>query len=85
MADWISASIPVTNIILYFLFIYLFYQVLFLDPVQEDSIELIRLAELFYKHKIPLRSVSVLTSQHIYETLPLSSWYTLIYILLISV
>ncbi|XP_060731662.1 UDP-glucose:glycoprotein glucosyltransferase 2 isoform X3 [Tachysurus vachellii] len=29
--------------------------VLFLDPVQEDSIELIRLAELFYKHKIPLR------------------------------
>ena len=30
-------------------------QVLFLDPVQEDSIELVKLAELFYKHKIPLR------------------------------
>ncbi|XP_026784150.3 UDP-glucose:glycoprotein glucosyltransferase 2 isoform X1 [Pangasianodon hypophthalmus] len=29
--------------------------VLFLDPVQEDSIELVKLAELFYKHKIPLR------------------------------
>ncbi|XP_066542592.1 UDP-glucose:glycoprotein glucosyltransferase 2-like [Hoplias malabaricus] len=29
--------------------------VLFLDPAQEDSIELVKLAELFYKHKIPLR------------------------------
>uniref|UniRef100_A0AAR2JMD2 UDP-glucose ceramide glucosyltransferase-like 1 n=1 Tax=Pygocentrus nattereri TaxID=42514 RepID=A0AAR2JMD2_PYGNA len=29
--------------------------VLFLDPVQEDSIELVKLAELFYKHRIPLR------------------------------
>uniref|UniRef100_A0A4W6FZR6 UDP-glucose glycoprotein glucosyltransferase 2 n=1 Tax=Lates calcarifer TaxID=8187 RepID=A0A4W6FZR6_LATCA len=29
--------------------------VLFLDPVQEESIELVKLAELFYKHKIPLR------------------------------
>lgn len=29
--------------------------VLFLDPVQEESVELIKLAELFYKHKIPLR------------------------------
>ncbi|XP_056145798.1 UDP-glucose:glycoprotein glucosyltransferase 2 [Lampris incognitus] len=29
--------------------------VLFLDPVQEDSMELVKLAELFYKHKIPLR------------------------------
>ncbi|XP_062312651.1 UDP-glucose:glycoprotein glucosyltransferase 2 isoform X3 [Osmerus eperlanus] len=29
--------------------------VLFLDPVQEDSVELVKLAELFYKHKIPLR------------------------------
>uniref|UniRef100_A0AAY4DGE9 UDP-glucose ceramide glucosyltransferase-like 1 n=1 Tax=Denticeps clupeoides TaxID=299321 RepID=A0AAY4DGE9_9TELE len=29
--------------------------VLFLDPIQEDSFELVKLAELFYKHKIPLR------------------------------
>ncbi|KAL0963881.1 hypothetical protein UPYG_G00314810 [Umbra pygmaea] len=29
--------------------------VLFLDPVQEESFELVKLAELFYKHKIPLR------------------------------
>ncbi|KAM9851238.1 UDP-glucose:glycoprotein glucosyltransferase 2 [Aulostomus maculatus] len=29
--------------------------VLFLDPVQEKSIQLVKLAELFYKHKIPLR------------------------------
>uniref|UniRef100_UPI003AAA24A0 UDP-glucose:glycoprotein glucosyltransferase 2 n=1 Tax=Centroberyx gerrardi TaxID=166262 RepID=UPI003AAA24A0 len=29
--------------------------VLFLDPEQEDSSELVKLAELFYKHKIPLR------------------------------
>ncbi|XP_072300712.1 UDP-glucose:glycoprotein glucosyltransferase 2 isoform X2 [Eucyclogobius newberryi] len=29
--------------------------VLFLDPVQEESAELMKLAELFYKHKIPLR------------------------------
>ncbi|KAJ0070361.1 hypothetical protein NL108_007747, partial [Boleophthalmus pectinirostris] len=29
--------------------------VLFLDPVQEESVELMKLAELFYKHKIPLR------------------------------
>ncbi|XP_041921556.1 UDP-glucose:glycoprotein glucosyltransferase 2 isoform X3 [Alosa sapidissima] len=29
--------------------------VLFLDPSQEDSTELVKLAELFYKHKIPLR------------------------------
>ncbi|TSO88057.1 UDP-glucose:glycoprotein glucosyltransferase 2 [Bagarius yarrelli] len=29
--------------------------VLFLDPVQEDSIKIVKLAELFYKHKIPLR------------------------------
>uniref|UniRef100_W5KUJ0 UDP-glucose ceramide glucosyltransferase-like 1 n=1 Tax=Astyanax mexicanus TaxID=7994 RepID=W5KUJ0_ASTMX len=29
--------------------------VLFLDPAQEESIELVKLAELFYKHKIPLR------------------------------
>uniref|UniRef100_A0A8D3BSA1 UDP-glucose glycoprotein glucosyltransferase 2 n=1 Tax=Scophthalmus maximus TaxID=52904 RepID=A0A8D3BSA1_SCOMX len=29
--------------------------VLFLDPVQEESVELVKLAELFYKHKIPLR------------------------------
>ncbi|TWW80861.1 UDP-glucose:glycoprotein glucosyltransferase 2, partial [Takifugu flavidus] len=29
--------------------------VLFLDPVKEESVELIKLAELFYKHKIPLR------------------------------
>uniref|UniRef100_A0A8C7JBL7 UDP-glucose ceramide glucosyltransferase-like 1 n=1 Tax=Oncorhynchus kisutch TaxID=8019 RepID=A0A8C7JBL7_ONCKI len=29
--------------------------VLLLDPVQEESIELVKLAELFYKHKIPLR------------------------------
>uniref|UniRef100_A0A673L9S3 UDP-glucose ceramide glucosyltransferase-like 1 n=1 Tax=Sinocyclocheilus rhinocerous TaxID=307959 RepID=A0A673L9S3_9TELE len=28
---------------------------LFLDPVQEESIELVKLAELFYKHNIPLR------------------------------
>uniref|UniRef100_A0A9J7Z7U1 UDP-glucose ceramide glucosyltransferase-like 1 n=1 Tax=Cyprinus carpio carpio TaxID=630221 RepID=A0A9J7Z7U1_CYPCA len=31
--------------------------VLFLDPVQEESIELVKLAELFYKHNIPLRYV----------------------------
>lgn len=31
------------------------FQVLLLDPVQEESIELVKLAELFYKHKIPLR------------------------------
>ncbi|XP_034549617.1 UDP-glucose:glycoprotein glucosyltransferase 2 [Notolabrus celidotus] len=29
--------------------------VLFLDPVQEESVELVKLAELFFKHKIPLR------------------------------
>ncbi|KAK2904985.1 hypothetical protein Q8A67_006784 [Cirrhinus molitorella] len=29
--------------------------VLFLDPTQEESIELVKLAELFYKHNIPLR------------------------------
>ncbi|XP_041663125.1 UDP-glucose:glycoprotein glucosyltransferase 2 [Cheilinus undulatus] len=29
--------------------------VLFLDPAQEESVELVKLAELFYKHKIPLR------------------------------
>ncbi|XP_068602278.1 UDP-glucose:glycoprotein glucosyltransferase 2 [Brachionichthys hirsutus] len=29
--------------------------VLFLDPVQGESVELVKLAELFYKHKIPLR------------------------------
>ncbi len=32
-------------------------QVLFLDPIQEESIELVKLAELFYKHNIPLRYV----------------------------
>uniref|UniRef100_A0A8C1QQR7 UDP-glucose ceramide glucosyltransferase-like 1 n=1 Tax=Cyprinus carpio TaxID=7962 RepID=A0A8C1QQR7_CYPCA len=31
--------------------------VLFLDPIQEESIELVKLAELFYKHNIPLRYV----------------------------
>ncbi|XP_024863078.1 UDP-glucose:glycoprotein glucosyltransferase 2 isoform X4 [Kryptolebias marmoratus] len=29
--------------------------VLFLDPLQEETAELVKLAELFYKHKIPLR------------------------------
>uniref|UniRef100_A0A8C9X179 UDP-glucose ceramide glucosyltransferase-like 1 n=1 Tax=Sander lucioperca TaxID=283035 RepID=A0A8C9X179_SANLU len=29
--------------------------VLFLDPIREESVELVKLAELFYKHKIPLR------------------------------
>uniref|UniRef100_A0A7N8X2Y1 UDP-glucose ceramide glucosyltransferase-like 1 n=1 Tax=Mastacembelus armatus TaxID=205130 RepID=A0A7N8X2Y1_9TELE len=29
--------------------------VLFLDPAQEESVELVKLADLFYKHKIPLR------------------------------
>uniref|UniRef100_A0AAY5ED61 UDP-glucose ceramide glucosyltransferase-like 1 n=1 Tax=Electrophorus electricus TaxID=8005 RepID=A0AAY5ED61_ELEEL len=29
--------------------------IMFLDPAQEDSAELVKLAELFYKHKIPLR------------------------------
>uniref|UniRef100_A0A8C1Z1R5 UDP-glucose ceramide glucosyltransferase-like 1 n=1 Tax=Cyprinus carpio TaxID=7962 RepID=A0A8C1Z1R5_CYPCA len=29
--------------------------VLFFDPIQEESIELVKLAELFYKHNIPLR------------------------------
>ncbi|RVE57954.1 hypothetical protein OJAV_G00204330 [Oryzias javanicus] len=33
----------------------LFNLVLFLDPLQEESVELLKLAELFYKHKIPLR------------------------------
>ncbi|XP_051564651.1 UDP-glucose:glycoprotein glucosyltransferase 2-like isoform X1 [Myxocyprinus asiaticus] len=33
----------------------IFNLVLFLDPTQEESIELVKLAELFYKHKIPLR------------------------------
>uniref|UniRef100_A0A3P8V2S6 UDP-glucose ceramide glucosyltransferase-like 1 n=1 Tax=Cynoglossus semilaevis TaxID=244447 RepID=A0A3P8V2S6_CYNSE len=28
--------------------------VLFLDPIQEETVELLKLAELFYKHKIPL-------------------------------
>lgn len=32
--------------------------VLFLDPAQEESVELVKLAELFYKHKIPLRFVT---------------------------
>uniref|UniRef100_A0A8C9WYJ6 UDP-glucose ceramide glucosyltransferase-like 1 n=1 Tax=Sander lucioperca TaxID=283035 RepID=A0A8C9WYJ6_SANLU len=31
--------------------------VLFLDPIREESVELVKLAELFYKHKIPLRLV----------------------------
>lgn len=34
-------------------------QVLFLDPVQEETVELVKLAELFYKHKIPLRLVTL--------------------------
>uniref|UniRef100_W5MD03 UDP-glucose ceramide glucosyltransferase-like 1 n=1 Tax=Lepisosteus oculatus TaxID=7918 RepID=W5MD03_LEPOC len=29
--------------------------VLFIDPSQEDTVELVKLAELFYQHKIPLR------------------------------
>ncbi|KAJ3592196.1 hypothetical protein NHX12_007324 [Muraenolepis orangiensis] len=29
--------------------------VLFLDPAQQESVQLVKLAELFYKHKIPLR------------------------------
>ncbi|KAG7282919.1 hypothetical protein CRUP_018419 [Coryphaenoides rupestris] len=29
--------------------------VLFLDPAQEETVELVKLADLFYKHKIPLR------------------------------
>uniref|UniRef100_A0A3Q2EG56 UDP-glucose ceramide glucosyltransferase-like 1 n=1 Tax=Cyprinodon variegatus TaxID=28743 RepID=A0A3Q2EG56_CYPVA len=29
--------------------------VLFLDPLQEETVELVKLAELFFKHKIPLR------------------------------
>ncbi|XP_069558740.1 UDP-glucose:glycoprotein glucosyltransferase 2 [Brachyistius frenatus] len=29
--------------------------VMFLDPLQKESVELVKLAELFYKHKIPLR------------------------------
>ncbi|KAM8856455.1 UDP-glucose:glycoprotein glucosyltransferase 2 isoform 4-T4 [Spinachia spinachia] len=33
----------------------LFNLVLFLDPVRPESVELVKLAELFYKHKIPLR------------------------------
>ncbi|TNN23540.1 UDP-glucose:glycoprotein glucosyltransferase 1 [Liparis tanakae] len=33
----------------------LFNLVLFLDPLREESVELVKLAELFYKHKIPLR------------------------------
>lgn len=33
---------------------------LFLDPVKEESVELIKLAELFYKHKIPLRLLPLL-------------------------
>ncbi|XP_036396338.1 UDP-glucose:glycoprotein glucosyltransferase 2 [Megalops cyprinoides] len=33
----------------------LFNLVLFLDPVHEDAVELVRLAELFYSHKVPLR------------------------------
>jgi len=28
-----------------------------LDPLQEETVELVKLAELFYKHKIPLRLV----------------------------
>uniref|UniRef100_A0A8B9RFB9 UDP-glucose ceramide glucosyltransferase-like 1 n=1 Tax=Astyanax mexicanus TaxID=7994 RepID=A0A8B9RFB9_ASTMX len=39
----------------YALFKKIFFQVLFFDPAQEESIELVKLAELFYKHKIPLR------------------------------
>ncbi|KAJ8252912.1 hypothetical protein GJAV_G00206940 [Gymnothorax javanicus] len=33
----------------------LFNLVLFIDPAHEDSAELVRLAELFYSHKVPLR------------------------------
>ncbi|XP_061827435.1 UDP-glucose:glycoprotein glucosyltransferase 2 isoform X3 [Nerophis lumbriciformis] len=33
----------------------LFNLVLFLDPKEEKSVELVKLAQLFYKHKIPLR------------------------------
>ncbi|KAJ8350264.1 hypothetical protein SKAU_G00253940 [Synaphobranchus kaupii] len=33
----------------------LFHLVLFIDPVHEDTAELVRLAELFYTHKVPLR------------------------------
>lgn len=45
---------------------------LFLDPVREESVELVKLAELFYKHKIPLRLVVL------FLTLPqLFIWSTL--------
>ncbi|XP_030641719.1 UDP-glucose:glycoprotein glucosyltransferase 2-like [Chanos chanos] len=33
----------------------LFNLVLFVDPTSEEAIELVKLAELFYKHKVPLR------------------------------
>ena len=32
-------------------------QVLFLDPAQQQTVELVKLSELFYKHMIPLRCV----------------------------
>ncbi|GCB78195.1 hypothetical protein scyTo_0017714, partial [Scyliorhinus torazame] len=33
----------------------IFNLVLFIDPAQEDAVELVKLAELFYHHNIPLR------------------------------
>ena len=32
-------------------------QVLFLDPAHQQTVELVKLSELFYKHMIPLRYV----------------------------
>lgn len=49
---------------------------LFLDPVREETVELVKLAELFYKHKIPLRLVLLfLTQLFIWSTLGIYNLY----------
>lgn len=69
----------IENVFLYCL------QVLFLDPTQEESIELVKLAELFYKHNIPLRYVySIIAFNTFYLSLNIFFYYmTLKYVILI--
>lgn len=45
---------------------------LFLDPEQRESVELVKLAELFYKHKIPLRLVMLLLTPSLLFMWPIS-------------
>ncbi len=58
-------------------------QVLFLDPVQEESVELVKLAELFYKHKIPLRLVLFISQSSFTEfTLGFYNLYLVVILIL---